>query len=425
MHLNAHKVIVSGGIAVASAILALLISMAISRLLGAKGFGVYSIVYVLLMLFSTVLQAGLPRLLIRETSKNLAQKNWNEMRRIWQWSMRVTLFFTLASIVIVAIGIWVFENRLWADFAPTLWVGVLMLPFIVFSALFSSILRGLGHVILGQLPLRILRSGLLVILTGAALFFGLKLSSMEVMTLSLIASVVASVIAGFWLIRRLPTQIRGLCTVSGGDSNWWSSMLLLAMSAGLLQLNTYIDILIIGIFRTSSEVGIYRVAMQTAMLGTLGLQAVCQLVAPSFARVYKEGDVAALQFLARRCARVAVAFALVVAIAAFFWGDVFLATAFGPEFRTGHNVLRILAVSTVLNTYFGAVGVLLNMSGHERKMFQGMVIASVTNAFLCLIMVPIFGIVGGALSTLASVIIWNSFSWFAAWRLIKVDSRAF
>jgi len=423
-HLSVFFVSASGFIAAANAVLALLVSVVLARLLGVTGFGVYSLVYVILMMASTVLQAGLPRLVTRETARALAREDWAAMGRIWRWSLLVILLFSVGSIALAVIAITLFSSRFDPEFVSTLLVGLVLLPLLVLSGFASAILQGLGYVIRGQIPGRILRSAGLIVMAGATVAFGWHVSPHQAMSLTTGSTLIAALVAGVWLWQRLPYEVRGRSFTRSGDPTWWRSMFLLAASVGLLQLNSYTDILIVGMFLPSEDVGIYRAAAQTATFAMLGLHAVRQLVTPSFVRFHAAGETAALQRTARRGARIAFSFSALVAIGGFFLGSSFLDLAFGDEFRRAETVLTVLLVGGMMNAYFGPIGVLLNMTGHEDLMFLSTAAAAIANAILCFAMVPSMGILGGAVSTLISVTLWNALAWFAAWRTLGVDSRA-
>lgn len=424
-YLSLFSISASSAIALGNAVLTFLVSFVLARLVGVGGFGVYSLVYVILMLVSIVLHAGLTRLVTRETARAGVREDWDAMWRIWIWSLRVILAFSLGAAAVAVLAILTFDARLEPAFADTLLVGLVMLPLLVLGALGSAILQGLGFVIQGQLPGRILQPAGLVVFAGIALVVGQQASAGQAMALATLSALIAGLIAAYWLWLRLPKGARGRTFKGHGEPAWWRSMLLLTASVGLLQLNSYIDILVIGMFQPIGDVGIYRVIAQSATISLLGLQAIRQIATPGFVQFHANDNTAGLQSSARRSAQIAFGFATLVAVLGFAFGEFFLGFVFGEGFRPGVTALYILLFTNMLNAYFGPIGALLNMTGHEHLMFRSTAAAAAVNAVLCLAMVPGIGMVGGAISTLISVALWNGLAWFAAHRSLGVDSRAF
>jgi O-antigen/teichoic acid export membrane protein len=80
---------------------------------------------------------------------------------------------------------------------------------------------------------------------------------------------------------------------------------------------------------------------------------------------------------------------------------------FGNEFIEGATVLIILCVGQVVNSISGSVGVILQMTGHQ-KVYQNIVlIALILNLILNLLLVPLYGTIGAAIATVISISSWN------------------
>jgi len=107
------------------------------------------------------------------------------------------------------------------------------------------------------------------------------------------------------------------------------------------------------------------------------------------------------------------------------FGERFLALAFGPGYAGGHTTLAILALGQLVNAGMGSVGVLLNMTGHERDTLRGVAIAAVANVVLGLVLIPLFGLEGAATATAVTLIIWNLLLRQAVWRRIQIETLAF
>jgi O-antigen/teichoic acid export membrane protein len=141
--------------------------------------------------------------------------------------------------------------------------------------------------------------------------------------------------------------------------------------------------------------------------------------------LYAQGDMKKLQRLVTASARVILLINLLITVGFIIWGKSFLNLAFGSAFKTGYTPLMILLVGQLINSGAGSVGLLLNMSGHERETARGMTIAAIINVVLNLLLIPRLGINGSAVATSISLIIWNVLLWWAVRKKLGINSLAF
>lgn len=85
----------------------------------------------------------------------------------------------------------------------------------------------------------------------------------------------------------------------------------------------------------------------------------------------------------------------------------FLMSLFGKGFEGGAGYLRVLVLGQFINVITGSVGYLLTMSGHEKDMRNITIINGALAVILALILNPIFGAMGSAISTAIAVALSN------------------
>lgn len=80
---------------------------------------------------------------------------------------------------------------------------------------------------------------------------------------------------------------------------------------------------------------------------------------------------------------------------------------FGEEFKEGESALIILCLAQVINSFSGSVGVILQMTGNQ-LVFQNIILMALfINICLNLILIPLYGSFGAAITTLISISFWN------------------
>nr|WP_276315720.1 flippase [Ectothiorhodospira shaposhnikovii] len=410
----------------ASVALAFVTAIVLARTLGAEGYGVYAFVLSLIMLLAIPAQVGLPQLVVRETAKAQANVNWGLMRGLWRWS---NLFVTLFSVVVVTLGgmaFWLGSEWLGDQRWQTLVVGFALVPLIALGNVRGAALRGLRRVVLGQLPESILRPGLLLAMLLAVVWWwnAEVLTPASVMGLHGLAALAAFLVGVVLLLRARPRALRANPQPQYESAYWRRAAVPLAMLAGLHLINSHTDIIMLGTIRTDEEVGVYRIVLQVATLVVFGLDAMNQVLQPHFARLYAQNDLARLQRLVTRSARIILLLALPPVLVMVVFGGPLLELLFGVEYRLGVLALGILAIGQLINAAMGSVGMLLNMTGHERDTVRGVAIAAVCNVVMNLVLIPPFGLNGAAISTAMTLLIWNMILRYYVFKRLGIESVA-
>ncbi|MEX0729493.1 MAG: flippase [Aquisalimonadaceae bacterium] len=411
----------------AGTLLAVLVAIILARALGPDGYGIYALVYAVVTLLAIPAQLGLPELMVRETAKAHAREQWGVLRGLWRWGTASVFVFSIILLCLGLAGIWIIGERLGVQQQATFLFGLFLVPLVALGNLRGAALKGLRRVVLGQLPQNILRPGLLILFLMAVLvlFPSAPFTPAHAMALHAVAAVIAFGVGAWILWNARPNELKNRPLPVYIPREWFGAAFPLALIAGIHLINQHTDILMIGIFCSMEEVGIYKVVVTGATLVAFGLQAVNVMVAPYFARLHTQGELVKLQRLVTLSARAILALAIPVVALFLFKGDVVLGLVFGEEYAVGHSALAILALGQLVNAATGSVGTLLNMTGHERDTMRGLAVAAVANVLLNLALIPAFGIVGAAFATAISLVLWNFLLWWFVRNRLGIESMAF
>jgi len=407
-------------------LLSIAITVTLARTLGADGYGVYAYVFALVSLLSIPAEFGLPNLLVRETAKAFAKQEWGMIQGVWRWAGRITGILTAVLILGAGVAAAIWGDRFSREQLLTMIWGLALVPLIALGALRGAALRGLHKVIQGQLPEQALLPGFYIVLILGAIFVasGENLTPATAMSLQVAAAALAFA-SGAWLLwRATPLEVRKAKPVYE-SRRWLSSTLPLAFIGGMQLINNRTSIIILGLFVSSAQVGIYKVADQMSVLVSLGLQAINMVVAPQFARLYTVGDKERMQKLATTSARAVLSITLPVVAIFLLFGKPLLTLVFGADFVPAYEPLSILAIGQLANSATGSVGFLLIMTGHEQDAARGIAVAAVGNVVLNLVLVPLWGTKGAALASAVTMIVWNILLWLAVRRRLEINSMAF
>ncbi|KTG16290.1 MULTISPECIES: flippase [unclassified Guyparkeria] len=408
--------------------LSLAIAVILARALGPAGFGVYSFVLTVMTVLALPARFGMPNLLVRETARAQSAGDWPMIRGLWRWSLRL---LALTSIVIVLItGVVLIgltgHSQLVAEQRDVFLVGLVLVPLMGIAALRGAQLRGLRHVLSGQMPELLVRPLVFIGLLGGLwwLWPVVEISPVAAILFNAIA-LLAAFITGSWLVRRYrPGPLQRPGETSMQQRAWLAATLPLALTEGVNLINQHVDILMLGVMGSTEEVGIYRVVVHGATLVAFGLAAVNMVVAPHFARLHAQGDMATLQRLITRSAQAVVLLALPAVLVFVAFGRELIGWVFGQDFVGGYWPLVILAGGQLVNALVGSVAVLLNMTGHERDVTRGVALGAILNVVLNLALIPSFGMVGAAIASTSSLVVWNLILWRVVHRRLGLESSA-
>jgi O-antigen/teichoic acid export membrane protein len=188
---------------------------------------------------------------------------------------------------------------------------------------------------------------------------------------------------------------------------------------GLLYfLISHIDILMIGYFLESSDVGIYSVAIRIAGMAVFILSATNTIFGPTISELTEKDQFNTLERLLKSITKIIFAFSLNFLFFVIIYNQEIL-TIFGEEYIVGGVVLMILTFGQFINAAVGPTGTILIMSGKQNyEVFNSIAICTL-NIILNILLIPRMGISGAAVATASSIVIINIFKVLEVFVLYK------
>ena len=413
--LRLRKQIIQSGIGimivkVIGTLLAFILSIVLSRSLGPVEYGVYTFSLSVLVLLSIPIQAGFSNLAVRETSKALVNNDYSLIGGIWGWIYRlISIYFLFLSMLLVLL--FVSSEELIDTLRFKVFVaGFISIPLLSLIIAQNAIIRGLGKVVVGAIPDSLIRPGInLIFIIGVFLLAPVGGMTSHCVMIVYVVSVVITFLISLLILKKLTSKHVDFNNKRRVESDSWRRTLYPLTIVGAVQLLFgYADIVILGIFRSDMEVGVYKIVIQFSVLVVFGLTVINQMLHPYFSRLYAKGDMVNLQKLVTYSSIVIFALAVLPAMIFMLAGESIIGFVFGKEYVVGKVALNILVAGQLANAAFGSAGALLNMTGHEKKTMKAMLIALAVYIPLNLILVPFLGMEGAALSTAISLILLNS-----------------
>jgi O-antigen/teichoic acid export membrane protein len=178
------------------------------------------------------------------------------------------------------------------------------------------------------------------------------------------------------------------------------------------------DVLMLGAMSNMETVGIYSAANRFSTIITFVLGSINIIAAPMLATAYHNADTDQFRVIIRKGMLWSIWGALPLFAIIIIWPQVLLGF-FGTEFVQGAVLLKVLAFGQLLNAVTGPVGFALLMAGTERQFAFTVSVVAVGNVIGNLIAIPIWGALGAAWVTAASLITLNGWQFFLSNKICK------
>ena len=191
------------------------------------------------------------------------------------------------------------------------------------------------------------------------------------------------------------------------------------LSSSVLLMMSWVDSIIIGIFKPDAEIGIYNVAIRLAMISSIILGSVNSIVAPKLSFAYNNNIKKAFAKIVKESTRL-IFFSTLPILLLLVLFPTLLLSIFGEEFINGRNTLLILLIGQAVNAMSGSVGVIMQMTGKEKQFRNILFFALLINISLNLFLIPVHGILGAAIASTISIIFWNITSVLYIYRKLHV-----
>jgi len=201
-----------------------------------------------------------------------------------------------------------------------------------------------------------------------------------------------------------------------------ASMLYAAMPMfGVTMSNALIahfDVLMLNHYTNNETVGTYSIYAKITAASLLVTHSINSMLAPTIASLHTKEKSKELRSYVKKSTLIA--FCSTVGLT----GCILLVhrpllAYFGDVFMENVNAFYIMLASSIITSFFGSVGFFLNMTGQQISFFRIMILASGVNILLNVLLIPVWGILGAAISTAICVLFWNV---AATLKIYKINS---
>jgi O-antigen/teichoic acid export membrane protein len=212
-------------------------------------------------------------------------------------------------------------------------------------------------------------------------------------------------LASLYSLRRVFPEMGSTAAVSETKTLLrFSIPLLLVVFIGFVI--QWTDILMIGHFRSSKELGVYSAGAKTAMFTCMALACLNSIFSPIISDLYNKQETSRLHSLFKAVTKWSITASIPVFLLIVLLSSDIM-RIFGSGFTAGSRALVILAFGQMVNAGVGSVGAMLVMSGRQDHVMYTTLGVCLLNIVLNYFLIPAQGIVGAAIATSISIMVLN------------------
>jgi len=389
--------------------------------LGSSEYGLISLALVIVSFLSIFATLGLKTGIVRYVSYFKGKKDDKKIKGTILSSLKLSLPLTLVLMILLfifsdKISILIFHN---AQLTPLLKIFSFTLPFISLSEIFLGVIVGFQKIEYKVLIKEILENIIKLLLTFILIYLGYNLIGIAVVYLFSI--VITSFLSFYFLQKKVFPFFRTKIIPKLATNELLFFSLPLIFGSVLTLIIKWTDVLMIGYFRTSSEVGIYNVVLPTANLLVIVPTSLMAIFMPLITELYSKKKFKEIKIISKINSKWIFFLNFPIFLLIFLFSREILKIMFGSEYVIGNVALLILIIGYMVRSLTHINYSILTMIKKTKLILYIGLLSALCNIILNYFLIPRYGIIGGSIATSFSFILSYILMFRASYKLTKIQ----
>ncbi len=388
-----------------AAVFGYLSKILLARYLGPSEFGSYSLALTVMYLFSSFAIAGVGTSISYYLSKEKERSKKNAF-------FSALFSISLISLFLLSLLILIFPTQIAAIFGNN---GLIKVTYLLagFTFLYGTT-RVVYSILRGEEQSKIFA----IFYAATPILYFILIYSMKVVTAynALLYYIVTYLLIDLFVFPYIFKKVKFVKPDFGLVKKVFSFSVVLFLVEILFSLRRWTDVWMLSLLSNVSNIGYYNVAALSAFAFNMVLMSMNFLYLPVANRLFHEGKLKRLREVYNKICFTLTLLVSPFVVALVLFAPQFIVLVFGKEYLSAVVPFSILIVATLINVILGPNWTNLIIK-QEKKLL--VVLASVTlavNIVLNYLTIPVWGIVGTAISTATSIILWNIMTTIAIWK---------
>ena len=381
-----------------------LVGVQLARQLGPAGYGTYGTVMALISFLLVPAQFGLPQLATREVAAGLAGGRLAVVKGVISWFPWVV---GGNSLLIVLIGLTVavvFSLGQNGGTSLAFLYGLTLVPLFALVNLLNGVLRGMHRTVLAQFLDALARPALYSASLYAMVQWSDGLDPGSALVVQAGTAVFVLLLCAIAIHKVLPEPVRRSGKVVVARA-WLRDAFPMALTEVFRTADGIFGVLLLGLVANAEDVGLFRVALSSALFVGLPMTIVNLVTMPWIAKFHAERDFVRLQRLLASASVAASVITIALTLVILIAGQPLIRLVFGADYLEAWAPLIILCLACCANASLGATAALLNMASEARVVTTSFATSLAIAVPVSIILCEYFGSIGAAVGMLVSTLI--------------------
>ena len=396
-----------------------LFTILITRNFGKSTYGLITLAFTVFMIFSVISKFGFDINLTRLASSGKYSKS--QIKNLYFKSTAIAFLIasTIAALIVLNlefISLQIFKK---IQFSNYLFWAALAMPFWTVVFINAGIFRGFKKNTLFSIFNSFGRFGVASLLLLIYILFTKIQNPIAPMIIHLISVCILAIGSTGIVLYLIPQESDVKEPIN--FKFFFTDSFPIFISSAVFILLGWMDRLFLGVFEPEDSIALFDVSAKIALIIGFSLEALNSILAPKVSELYYGIKTKELQKTILFTAKMNSIISLLVFFIILLFSETIL-SIFGEAFKEGKVILIILSIGQLFNCLSGSVGVILQMTGNQKTYRLIMFYALILNLILNLILIKPYGVIGVAIATSSSMIIWNLIGVFLIHKKLSVYS---
>jgi len=365
------------------------------RKLGTTQWGLFSYVFAIMTFFNIISDIGLNSVLTKKTALNDSNQN-----KYISTSFILKLGLSLlSSLALLSVLFFIKDDNI-KNLIP---IATILLFFDTMKCFGFSLNQAFEKMEIEAIIK--ITSSLILIISG---FFFIKTNPTA--SSLFYAYVLSSVLGIFILFLNLKKYFKNI--ISNFSKNLlfpiWKEAWPIGIAAALGTIMSSIDIVILGWFNSTEQIGLYSTAQKPIQALCLAPSLIGVALLPVFSR-FALNNKEKMKHTTKRMVAWSYFFTIPIVIFCILLGGPIFSFIFGHEYDGAILIFKIMSLTIITSAPSFIISKAIFADGNQKKLIQFILISIIINTILCLITIPYLGIYGAALSVTIAQTIGNMF----------------
>jgi O-antigen/teichoic acid export membrane protein len=386
---------------IAAIVFGLVQAVILARLLGATDYGMFATAAAVSAILAAVAVGGFDQYAVRELSRLRVDGDLGSalafIRFGNRWALAASVLGGGALAAVAAV--YAVGDSGWRT---TFMLAGAATPLATLLLLRDGQLRGLGAVVIAQVPIAVVRPGIMIVLLVAFWLAGLLMAAPLAMTAWLLACAASLVVASAALRPRT-----GAIDTSGPrpalTRKWLVDASPFFGSTVVVIIFSQVLTLMLAALAGPEAAGLYQPITYLAPVMALPVLALAKPFAPRIVELWRRGEQSTLRRITWMYTVATFAGTSAIGLAVLLFGSYGL-SFFGPEFVAVTPALRWIVAATMIYAALGPSEILSSMMGAQHVVLGGSIFALTLTVALAALLIPTFGVDGATIAFAAGIV---------------------